>query len=604
LATKENQSSLKKKASSIKKASSTKKSSVKQKSSDTSNKKYQGKTKDHLIKELSKLRRRIAQCEKVETKHEVVQAKLSEQLDFIQLLLDAIPNPVFFKNTEGKYMGCNNAFKEFLGKSTEEIVGKTVYDMGPKEIADKYFEKDRELFENPGKQIYEWKVKTKDGEIRDVIFHKATFMDVKKKVSGLIGVISDITARKKAEEALRESEERLRTLYEATFEGIVIHDKGRILDANSTFAEMYGYALSELIGMNGFDLVAEESRQLVKEHVLSQYELPYEAVGLKKDGTTFFMESHGKKLLYKGREVRVAAMRDITERKQAEVKTRESEERYRSLVESTEDSIYVVDRNYKYLFMNRNHITRMGISENEYRGHAYDEFHSPEDTKWFVENVDKVFATGKSIKHEHKSHRDGRYYLQTLSPVKKADGEIIAVTVISMDINELKTMEKKLHSLSITDELTGVFNRRGFFALADQHIKFANRHKKGIFMLYADLDGLKKINDTSGHKEGDLALIELANLLKENYRDSDVIARIGGDEFVVIPVGTNEDNLEIITARFQNALNIHNEKMNRNFRLSASIGIAYYDPEKPCSLDELLLRADRMMYEKKKHHQK
>jgi diguanylate cyclase (GGDEF)-like protein len=294
----------------------------------------------------------------------------------------------------------------------------------------------------------------------------------------------------------------------------------------------------------------------------------------------------------------------LFKQKQAQVKTRESEEKYRSLVESTEDSIYVVDRNYKYVFINRNHTTRMGFSENEYEGHAYGKFHSPEETKCFVENVDKVFATGKSVKHEHKSHRDGRYFLQTLSPVKASDGGIRAVTIVSKDINKLKTMEEKFHSLSITDELTGVFNRRGFFTLADQQIKLSNRDKTGIFMLYADLDGLKIINDTCGHKAGDLALIELANLLKENYRDSDIIARIGGDEFVVIPVGTAGDDVEIITARFKNALTIHNKKMNRNFRLWASIGIAYYDPEKPCSLDELLLQADRMMYKQKTDHLK
>ncbi|UCE80031.1 MAG: GGDEF domain-containing protein [Nitrospiraceae bacterium] len=271
-------------------------------------------------------------------------------------------------------------------------------------------------------------------------------------------------------------------------------------------------------------------------------------------------------------------------------------------MESTEDSIYLVDKNYKYLFMNKNHITRMGLLENEYKGHAYGEFHSPEETKWFVENVDTVFATGESVKHEHKSGRDGRYFLQTLSPVKDPDGKIIAVTIVSKDINEMKMMEEQLHNLSITDELTGLFNRRGFFFFADQQIKLADRHKTGIFMLYADLDGLKMINDTLGHQVGDLALIEMANLLKKNYRDSDIISRIGGDEFVVIPVGTTGDDVGIIVARFENALTIHNEKMNRNFKLSASIGIAYYDPANPRSLDELLLQADKMMYKQKRHH--
>ena len=99
-------------------------------------------------------------------------------------------------------MGCNEAFELFTGRKKEELIGKTVYDMGPKEIADKYFEKDNELLQNPGLQTYEWKVRDKDGILRDVIFNKAIFNDVKGRVAGLIGVISDITERKLAEEAL------------------------------------------------------------------------------------------------------------------------------------------------------------------------------------------------------------------------------------------------------------------------------------------------------------------------------------------------------------------------------------------------------------------
>ncbi len=145
------------------------------------------------------------------TESKRTQQKVEEQLQFLQTLLDTIPSPVFYKNAEGRYTGCNKAFEDFVGIPAEEIVGKTVYDMGPKEIADEYYERDRELFEKPGKQLYEWKVKANDGELKDVIFNKATIMDTKGHVEGLIGVISDITEHRRAEEALRQRESELTT---------------------------------------------------------------------------------------------------------------------------------------------------------------------------------------------------------------------------------------------------------------------------------------------------------------------------------------------------------------------------------------------------------
>jgi diguanylate cyclase (GGDEF)-like protein/PAS domain S-box-containing protein len=288
------------------------------------------------------------------------------------------------------------------------------------------------------------------------------------------------------------------------------------------------------------------------------------------------------------------------EMKKAEEAFQESEEKYRSLVESTEDSIYLVDRNYNYLFMNKKHMSRLGLSDYEYLGRPFSDFHSPDEIEWFIEKAKIVLNTGNSIIHEHKNLRDGRYFLLTLSPVKKEE-RIIAVTVVSKDITEYKDMEEDLRALSLTDELTGLYNRRGFFTLTDQLLKLARRQKKGIFMLYADIDNLKKINDTFGHKEGDMALIETADILKKNYRESDIIARIGGDEFVIIPIGTTGDNIDIITSRFEKSIEIYNSKSKREYNLSLSYGLTYYDPENPCSIDELLTQADKIMYEHKRH---
>jgi two-component system cell cycle response regulator len=161
----------------------------------------------------------------------------------------------------------------------------------------------------------------------------------------------------------------------------------------------------------------------------------------------------------------------------------------------------------------------------------------------------------------------------------------------------------KMHTLLLTDELTGVYNRRGFFALSEHQLKMARRQMRGIYMLYADLDDLKGINDNWGHPEGDLALIDIANILRTNFRESDVIARIGGDEFVVMPVGTAGDDIEIIIDRLQKAVDLHNSVSSRSYRLSMSAGAAFYDPASPCSIEELLAQGDKSMYERKKNRQ-
>jgi diguanylate cyclase (GGDEF)-like protein len=170
-------------------------------------------------------------------------------------------------------------------------------------------------------------------------------------------------------------------------------------------------------------------------------------------------------------------------------------------------------------------------------------------------------------------------------------------------LKKIEESEEKYRSLALIDELTGIYNRRGLLTLGEHYLKIVKRQKKGIYMLYADFDDLKKINDTWGHPEGDAALIETANILKNNFRESDIIARIGGDEFVVIPVGTTSDSVEIVLARLQKSLEILNSRSNLGYKLSLSLGIASYDPEQPCSIEELLAQADKSMYERKKNKQ-
>jgi diguanylate cyclase (GGDEF)-like protein len=152
----------------------------------------------------------------------------------------------------------------------------------------------------------------------------------------------------------------------------------------------------------------------------------------------------------------------------------------------------------------------------------------------------------------------------------------------------------------LNDELTGLHNRRGFLTLAEQQLRYALRTQQEAAILFIDLDNMKTINDSAGHQVGDLALIETARLLKSTFRASDIIARIGGDEFAMLLLGSGKDEVVTLVGRLQEHLDARNSQPNSHFQLSMSIGMAFYDPRKPCSLEELLGRADAWMYEQKR----
>jgi diguanylate cyclase (GGDEF)-like protein len=162
----------------------------------------------------------------------------------------------------------------------------------------------------------------------------------------------------------------------------------------------------------------------------------------------------------------------------------------------------------------------------------------------------------------------------------------------------------QLHALSITDELTGLYNRRGFFTLAQDCLQLAKRSQKGVMLLYADLDNMKETNDTLGHEKGDRLIQETAAILKSTYRTSDIIARIGGDEFVVFPVGTDEDHSATIANRLQENIDKFNAQAKNRYTLRISTGVATYDPHSVQSIDELLNQADSLMYQNKERKKK
>lgn len=159
---------------------------------------------------------------------------------------------------------------------------------------------------------------------------------------------------------------------------------------------------------------------------------------------------------------------------------------------------------------------------------------------------------------------------------------------------------QELRALSFRDELTGLYNRRGFLTLAQHQLKIARRTNSGLLLCFIDLDGLKQINDAFGHREGDQALIKTAELLRKVVRDSDIIARMGGDEFTILAIDASDDSAESIVARLQESLKNYTAQEDRHYELSLSVGVARCDPENALSIEELMRMADEALYRQKR----
>lgn len=174
------------------------------------------------------------------------------------------------------------------------------------------------------------------------------------------------------------------------------------------------------------------------------------------------------------------------------------------------------------------------------------------------------------------------------------------VAELEQALGELRQAQETLRNLSLTDDLTGLYNRRGFFTLADQYLKNLRRAGKEASLIYIDMDGLKSINDTHGHDEGSKALNKIAEILRRTFRQSDIIARIGGDEFVILETDAERTDAQVSLARLRENLRKHNDANSNLYELSLSIGIVRGGPEEYPTVEALLTRGDELMYEEKR----
>lgn len=311
-------------------------------------------------------------------------------------------------------------------------------------------------------------VRRDNGEVRHVVEKCRHVRNEAGDIFRSYGMVQDITEQKQAEDALRsakalaeENETRFKALHEASFGGIVIHDKGIILDCNHGLAEMTGYSVEELIGMNGLLLISEKTRDMVIRNIQSHYEKPYEATGLRKNGEEFAMRLEAREIPYRGKMVRTVEFRDITEQKEAEITIAAEKERLAVTLRSIGDGVITTDTHGNVQLLNRVAEELTGWTQREAQGQplarVFNVVH--EATRLPCESpVDKVLVTGGIVElanHTILIARNGteRYIADSGAPIKDMNSLTIGVVLVFRDMTE---KQKLMDSLQRTDKLEAI----------------------------------------------------------------------------------------------------------------------------------------------------
>ena len=516
-------------------------------------------------------------------------------------------------NTQGGFLRVNRKMSAMFGYSQAELERMNVNDITQPayaEVSPRFIQQattnstidhaefEKEYIHKQGQSIWgqvsSSLVRSSEGEPQYFISH-----------------VVDITDRKQSEEALRASEARFRSYFELPLIGIAITspEKGW-LDANAKLCAMLGYTKAELMALTWAELthpedlavdLAQFNRVMAGE--IEGYDL--EKRFMCKDGRTIFTHLAVQCVRHPDQSVHyvVALLEDITERKQTEAALQASEARYQDLYENAPDMYLSVEPETGRILQCNQTVERLtGFAKHDLLGRQVFELYHPACLETAKQIMNQFMQTGNVHDAELQIRcQDGSQISVSLnvSAVRDATGKIVQSRSSWRDITERKRLEAQLQQLAATDGLTGVVNRRRFMDLAADEIKRATRLSHPLALALLDLDHFKQINDTYGHATGDQALIALTSICQGSIREIDVLARFGGDEFVLLFPETTSAEAHAVMERVRLALiaqpvDVHGKLV----ALSISVGIAGLASAAK-SLDTLIECADQALYQAK-----
>jgi diguanylate cyclase (GGDEF)-like protein/PAS domain S-box-containing protein len=531
-------------------------------------------------------------------------------------LFDHAHDVVATIDMDGTILALNKPGRRILGYAEDEVITDRLQDVLAPQEFQKALQMIQAKLDGEPSTIYELSMTEQDGRIVPMeITSQLMYRDGE--VTGIQAIARDLTERRSTEAVLQASEARYRDLFENAHDMIFTIDlQGNFTSINKMMERVSGYSREEALHLNLSQALTPESlevaQRMIYEKLTGAPSTLYEVDAIAKDGHIVHAEISSR-LLYEGdKPVGVQGIaRDLTERRRNEEALRASEERYRMLVATSEDIISLLAPDGTIRMISARGVQAHGYESAEpLIGANILDLVIPEDRTRATQDFQSTLQTGRSRNLQyHFLKRNGGTFPAEINCtlVKDSAGTPESLVAIIRDVTEHIELEEHLQQRALHDALTGLPNRVLFADRLDHAILTAQRDEKSgeptsrssVAVLLMDLDNFKAVNDTLGHAVGDQVLRDVGPRLQHILRQSDTIARWGGDEFVFLLPSTNQQGALQTAGKIVAALRQQVEDGGSRVEVEASVGIAIF-PEHGRHAQTLILRADRAMYAAKR----